>query len=320
MIPAITVMVFIGVLCMIEGILAGKKSSNDRRRATEKLKLLSEEPPSDERRPDIVRRRLMSALPWLNDLLFRITLMQRFDNMLQQSNVHQSAGVVALLSIALAAAGDAFAGLATGSGLAGIFIAGILGSIPFLYIHFKRKRRMQKFERQMPDALELIARCLRAGHAFATGLHMVVLEFDDPVGTEFQKTERQIRLGASVEQAFAALADRIDCPDMRFFTVAVTIQRETGGNLAEILESISALIRGRFKLKGKVRALSAEGRFSALALAVLPFGIALVLFLVNPQYLEVLANDPLGKMLVFGSLFMMAIGLIVIKKMIDVKV
>jgi tight adherence protein B len=229
-------------------------------------------------------------------------------------------GVIVLLALVLALAGFSLSVLATKNRPISLLIAGLLGSAPFLYILFKRRRRIRKFERQLPDALDLMSRSLKAGHAFSTGIHVVAQEFDDPVGTEFHRVERQVRLGASVEQALKALTERVSCPDLRFFTVAVTIQRETGGNLAEILENISSLIKGRFKLKGRVRALTAEGRFTAIALVALPFGVALVLSLINPQYVRVLLQDPLGKMLVFLALLMMGIGVITIKRMIDVKV
>ena len=200
--------------------------------------------------------------------------------------------VIVLLSLVLAVSGFSFGILATGSRPISFLIACVLGSTPFLYVWFKRKRRMQKFERQLPDALDLMSRSLKAGHAFSTGIHMMAQEFDDPVGTEFHRFERQVSLGASVEQALRALTERVRCADLRFFVVAVTIQRETGGNLAEILENISSLIKRRFKVRGRVKALTAEGRFSAMALVALPFGVALMLSFLNPRYLGVLAGRP----------------------------
>jgi tight adherence protein B len=179
---------------------------------------------------------------------------------------------------------------------------------------------MKKFERQLPDALDLIARSLRAGHAFSTGLGMVGQEFDDPVGPEFRKAQLQVGFGVSVDQALKALVQRVDCPDIRFFAVSVIIQRESGGNMAEILEGISSLIRARFKLRGKIRALAAEGKLSAIILLAIPFFMAFALSIVNPDYLAVLTVDPLGKILVICALLMMMIGVLSVKKMIDIKV
>jgi tight adherence protein B len=317
MILVVTIMVFIAVLCTIEGIFFTWKF-DESKKIREKLTLFSDE--QQDASPDIVPKRTLSTVPWLNGILARINLMQRLDTMLRQANVERPVGVIVLLSLVLALAGFSFCVLATRSYPISFLIAGLLGSAPFLYIWFKRRRRIQKFERQLPGALDLISRSLKAGHAFSTGLHVVVQEFDDPVGTEFHRTERQIRLGASVEQALRALTERVSCPDLRFFAVAVTIQRETGGNLAEILENISTLIKGRFKMKGRVRALSAEGRLSAIVLLALPFAIALLLSIVNPEYVGVLVEDHFGKMLIFFSLLMLGIGIIAINKMIDVKV
>jgi tight adherence protein B len=297
MILAVTIMIFIAVLCTIEGVFSTWKFDESRKMRENLRRFLDEQ--QDAAHTDIVRKTTLSTVPWLNGILSRINLMQRLDRMLRQSNVERPVGGIVLLSLVLALAGFSFGIFATRNYLMSLLIAGPLGSAPFLYIALRRKRRMQKFERQLPDALDLISRSLKAGHAFSTGIHVVAEEFDDPVGTEFRKTERQIRLGASVEQALRALTERMSCPDLRFFAVAVTIQRETGGNLAEILENISMLIKERFKLRGRVRALCAEGRFSALVLVALPFAIAFILTIVNPQYVGVLVEDPLGKLLVF---------------------
>ena len=179
---------------------------------------------------------------------------------------------------------------------------------------------MRKFERQLPDALDLVARSLRAGHAFSGGLQMVADEFDDPLGIEFQRTVAQINFGLSTEQALKALANRVDCPDLKFFAVSVIIQRESGGNLAEILENISSLIRGRFKLRGKIRTLTAEGKLSAAILIGIPFFIAFALSFINPEYIRVLFTDATGKILVAAALIMMGLGVAWMTKMITLKV
>ena len=144
---------------------------------------------------------------------------------------------------------------------------------------------MKKFERQFPEALDLMARSLRAGHAFSGGLQMVAQEFDDPMGAEFLRVMNEINYGSPVDQALKNLTHRIDVKDLTFFTVSVIMQRETGGNLAAILESIARLVRERFKLQGKIRALSAEGKLSAIILLALPFFVALALSIINPTYL-----------------------------------
>jgi tight adherence protein B len=198
--------------------------------------------------------------------------------------------------------------------------AALCGLVPFLYVSYKKHQRLRKFLRQLPEALDLIARSLRAGHTFQVGLKMVGEEFADPMGTEFDKTLAEINFGAGVAEALKNLARRVDCPDLHFFVVAILIQRETGGNLAEIAENIAQLIRKRFELQDRVRALAAEGKLSAIILFALPFFLALALSVMNPKYIGVLFTDPLGRGMLGVAAVIMFIGAIVIKKMIHIKV
>jgi tight adherence protein B len=192
--------------------------------------------------------------------------------------------------------------------------------MPFLYIYFKKKRRMEKFQRQLPDALDLVARALKAGHAFTGGLRMVAEELGDPIGTEFEKTLNEINFGVGIAEALKNIPNRVDCPDLKFFITSVIIQRETGGNLAEILTKITYLIRERFKLQNRVQVLAAEGKLSAIILIAIPFVIALALSVLNPGYIKTLFIDPIGKILVAFALIMMIIGIFVMKRMIQIKV
>jgi tight adherence protein B len=177
---------------------------------------------------------------------------------------------------------------------------------------------MAKFQEHLPDALDLIARSLKAGHAFSGGLKMVAEEFSDPIGTEFRKTLDEINFG--VDQAMKNLAHRVDCPDLQFFVVSVIIQRETGGNLAEILEKIASLVRERFKLYGKVRALAAEGKLSAIILLSLPPFIGIYMAIVSHDYIGLLFSDPIGIIMLISAVCMMIAGVVVMKRMITIKV
>jgi tight adherence protein B len=238
---------------------------------------------------------------------------------LQQANARYPLGVFVLLALVLALWGILLLSFLTNS--FALSLVGIcFGFLPFFYAKVKKDRRMRRFEEQLPEALELLARSLRAGHALTGGLQMVAQEFADPLGTEFGRVLAQVSLGVSVEQALRGLTERIDCPDLKFLTVSVLIQRETGGNLAEILDSIGRLIRERFKLQGRIRTLSAEGRLSAYILIALPIFVALVLSFVNPRYISTLGTDPAGKVLIFIALMMMAIGILIIKRMVGIRV
>jgi len=192
--------------------------------------------------------------------------------------------------------------------------------MPYLYIVSRKKKRMEKFQAQLPDALDLIARSLKAGHAFTGGMKMLSDEFDDPVGTEFRKTVDEINFGVNFNDAMKNFANRIDCPDLQFFVVSVIIQKETGGNLTEILEKIAYLIRERYKLHGKIRALAAEGKLSAVILSLLPPVLVLYFFIVNPKYISVLVTDRIGIIMALTAIILMIAGVLVIKKMISIRI
>jgi tight adherence protein B len=192
--------------------------------------------------------------------------------------------------------------------------------LPWGYLYAKKRTRMKKFERQLPEALELVARSLRAGVSFTGALQHITENFDDPLGTEFGETLFQINYGYSVLDALKNMAGRVECPDLKFFVVAVALQGETGGNLAEISESISRVIRDRFKFRDKVRALTGEGRLTAIVLGCLPFAIVGALAIVNPGYLTPLYTEPVGKLISGIALAMMGLGAFVIIRIIDIEI
>ena len=270
--------------------------------------------------PDIVNKRVLSDVPFLNQILAHIPRLQRLDRLLLQANAQYRLGVFILLAVFLGLTSFLGSSLIITNHLISTIIAGSLGSIPFFYLCLKKKKRMEKFQRQLPEGLELIARSLKAGHAFPSAMKLVADEFDDPLGPEFHKTQDEINFGVSVGDALKNLAGRIDCPDLKYFVISVILQRETGGNLAEITESIAYIIRERFKLFGKIRILSSEGKLSAIILVAIPFLVIIALRFTNPDYINVLFSDPAGKTVAGISAFMMAIGIIVMIKMVKIEV
>jgi tight adherence protein B len=201
-----------------------------------------------------------------------------------------------------------------------LLFAVVLGALPAGYLYWLKNQRMKTFERQLPEALELVSRALRSGHAFSVGLKLVGDEAADPIGIEFRRAFDEISMGVALPQALQNMTDRLDCVDLRFFVTSVLVQRETGGNLAEIIDSLAGMIRKRFELHLKVRALSAEGRFSAIILFALPIVVGGILYKMNPDYMSTLFTDPMGqKMLMVGS-FLMVTGAIIMKRMVAIKV
>ena len=319
----LVVFIFIAVVLLVEGIFLLSRSwwNPETRRVKKQLRQLSAEAYRQED-VDLVRRRLMSEIPWFNRLLLsvRLPIIDRIERMVLQANLPYPVGVYLLSSGMLAVLGFAASSFATPWFLVRLAAALILGLIPILYVYMKKQQRVNRFEEQLPEAMDMLARSLKAGHAFTGGLQMVGQEFPDPVGTEFSKTLDEINFGVAYEDALKNLSSRIDSDDLKLFVISVIIQRTSGGNLAEILENIGRLVRERFKLKGHIKTLSAEGRLSAYILTGLPFFIGLAIFFLNPSYIMLLFTDPIGHvMLVFAGVMLLA-GIIVMKKMVDIKI
>lgn len=268
----------------------------------------------------IERRRVLSEVPWLHQFLARIPYLKPLERLLAQANLAMPLGVVLLMAGLLALLGFLIGAVGHANAVITLGSAGLGGFLPIMYLTLKKRQRIQQFQRQLPDALELVARALRAGHAFLVGMRMVGEEFPDPIGTEFNRAVDEIGLGMDVPDALKNLSARVESLDMKFFVTSLIVQRETGGNLAEIIESISQLIRKRFELQGRIKALSAEGKLSAYILFGLPMVIALAIYILNPGYMALLWTDPMGRSMVNGGLVMMVIGLAVTKKMIAIKV
>jgi tight adherence protein B len=191
--------------------------------------------------------------------------------------------------------------------------------VPTFFLRFKRTRRLLKFEEQFPEALDLMARALRAGHAFTTGLAMVAEEMPDPIGPEFRLLHEQQNFGMPLPDALKSFARRIPLLDGRFFATAVLIQRESGGNLSEVLDNLASVIRDRFRVKRQIRVISAHGRISGWVLVAVPPSLAFVLFLINPDHLRTLTTDPLGTQIIMAGLCLQVVGTLIIRKLIQIE-
>jgi tight adherence protein B len=196
----------------------------------------------------------------------------------------------------------------------------LCGNIPFFVMRLKKNHKTKVIEKQMPEAMELLARSLRAGHALPSSIELAGKEIPDPLGTEMKTVYEEQRLGLSVPMALKRMGERVASQDLQFFVTAVMLQTETGGNLAEVMENIGYLIRERLKLKGKIQALTAEGKFSALILALLPFVVFFALTIVNRKYIETLFTDPAGIYIIGIGLFNIVIGIVWMKNIIKLDV
>jgi tight adherence protein B len=203
--------------------------------------------------------------------------------------------------------------------LAGLAAGIVLAIVPFLYLKRKGTKRLAVFEEQFPEAIDLLARSLRAGHALPTALQMVADEIPDPIGAEFRILFEQQNYGLSLTDALRALADRVPLLDARFFVTAVLTQRETGGNLSEVLDNLAAVIRERFKVKRQVRVVSAHGRITGWVLGCLPPVIAFILFSISPTHMRLLIDDPLGMNMLIVGIVLQIVGVWAIRRIVDVE-
>jgi tight adherence protein B len=237
----------------------------------------------------------------------------------EQADVNIKPSALFGISVGLAAAGAAVS-----LWLAGLYAAPIGGlvcfAIPWVWLNMTRANRLKKFAAQLPDAMELVARALRAGHSLAAGMHVVAEEMPPPVSKEFARVYDEQNLGIALEEALDSMCQRVPNLDLRFFVTSVAIQRQTGGDLAEILDRIGHVIRERFKILGQVKALTAEGRLSGVVLIALPIGLFLMMMFMKPDYIELLWKDPMGVKMSIGAVVLMLIGAYAIKKIVDIKV
>jgi tight adherence protein B len=237
-----------------------------------------------------------------------------------QSGVKLSPSGAILIALALALLFAFVAGVVARSSWALLAGAALGFGAPFVVLRIKRTRRLRQFEEQFPEALDLIARALKAGHAFATGLKMVADEMPEPVGPEFRKTFDEQNFGLPLKDALDNLTQRVPLIDVRFFATAVLIQRDTGGNLSEILENLAHVVRERFKILRQVRVYTAHGRFTGYVLLALPAVLCIALAFINPDHMNLLFRERMGQLMLFGALGLQTMGYLWIKQVIKIEV
>lgn len=316
------IMVFVAFLLLVQGlhlIWRSYKGPNAKK-IEQRINALSA---SLDRSTDaqLLKRQMLSDLPVLERFLLNLPRAQRLQRFIHQAGLNLTVSTLLLLTITFGiTAFLLLTSLAHQSLMFSMIVAGISSALPWLYVQRIRSRRLRRIEQQLPDALDLLTRALRSGHAFSSGLQMLGEEMIEPLAGEFQIVHDEINFGVSLQQALINLSERIPLTDLRYFVVSVLIQRESGGNLTEVLSNLSRLIRERLKLLSKVRVLSAEGRLSAWILGIMPFALAGLMNAMNPDFMAPLWNDPLGETIVKYTLTLMAVGIIILIKIIKIRV
>ena len=262
----------------------------------------------------------LSQIPWLESLLSsRTKLVDAPHRLISEAGLSMTVGTF-LLSCFVGGAVGWFIAWQVVHMLAVALLLSILGAaLPYAYVRFKRTRRLRTFEEQFPEAMDLISRALRAGHAFSTGIGMVADEIPAPVGSEFRRLHDEQNFGMSLPVALKAMAERVPILDARFFVTAVLTQRESGGNLSEVLDNLASVMRDRFKLKRQIRVVSAHGRMSAWVLAGIPPVLAAALFTISPTLMSPLFTDPMGVRLVIVAVTLQVVGTIIISRMVRIE-
>lgn len=269
---------------------------------------------------DLIRDELLSSIPTVNKVLVRWTWPARLQALIAQAGMQMKPGKLILICAIVGLVGTEGTELYSGNILLAICVGLPCLFIPILFVLLKRSRRMAAFERQFPEVIDLLARSVRAGHSFTSGMEIVATDLPEPVATEFRTTFDEQRFGLPLRDALFGLCNRVPLIDVRLFVIALLVQKETGGNLVEILENLSHVIRERFRIAGEVRIRTAQGRLTAAILLALPIGMLLILRVIAVDYVSVLFTTDLGRLLLIGAGVMQVLGAIVIWRIIQIKV
>jgi tight adherence protein B len=268
----------------------------------------------------LLRDEMLSAIPTLHRLLARSHRMSYFQSWLAQGELQIRAGKFLLVTGCLAVIAGSITNALTRTWVFAVLVAASAAAGPFIYAGIKRSRRFRKFEQLFPQAIDLLARAVRAGHSFNTALELIGDELAEPVGGEFRKLFEEQKFGLPMRDALLNLAERVPLVDVKFFVTSVMLQRETGGNLAEILDKLSYVIRERFKILRQVQVFTAQGRMSMRILMALPPALVVIMSIINPALMRVLFTDPLGHLLIGLGVIMQGTGYLLMRKVIHIEV
>jgi len=280
---------------------------------------IEKNPKASEDRGTILKEEVRPTT-FMDELAGQLPFMPAIAKLIHQAGTGWRASWVVFLSVAAAAVGGWLAGVVTNNTGVGVLVGIALGSSPYAVLYFLRDKRRRNFDALLPEAVDLMSRGLRAGHSIAAVLEMVGREIADPVGTEFRDLHKEQTLGLPLRDAMIELVDRMPLDDLRFLATAILLQKESGGNLAQILDKTASVMRERARLKGQLRIYTAQGRITGWILCAAPFLMFGLISVVNHDYEKTLLTNPFGLKMVYGGLVMMVLGILAIRKIIDVKV
>jgi tight adherence protein B len=319
----ISFLVFLFALFLVLGayLLATQKTDAKRARLQKRLsEALLHSAHTEDMEVVLARNELMSEIPWLNRSLVRMQSVMQLKRMLDQADLHITPSRLVMFA-GMAGMLAALAASVLTISIPVMVVAGLVAAaLPFAHVWWKRKKRFDQFLEHLPDALDLMSRALSAGHAFSEALHMVSAEMPEPIATEFRKAYEEQNLGLSLKLALENLTQRIPLMDLRMCVTAILIQRETGGNLAEILEKVAYTIRERFRILGDLKTLTTSSRMSAWLLCGLPIFVTFIITAMNPEYMAVLWRDPRGHYLIATALFLQLTGMLIVRKILRIKI
>jgi len=313
-------LLIIGLLAYGVYLAWGSSQHQTSRKMKKRINALAVERQDGAGKTSILKNNLMNDATWLSHLLKSLPSGRSLEFRLHQSGLSWSVakfGVITLLALVLGVVAALVAPLPLPAKLGLPLLCAL---VPHLLVNFKRKRRLKQFDKQLPEALDLIARSLQTGLAFMAALTMVAEEFPAPLGEDFRMLNAEINYGASLNDAFNNMVARSPSEDLRYFVIAMLVQRETGGNLAELTGNIAQLIRDRLALRDKIQTLTAEGRLSATILTLMPFLLVGLLGVMNREYVRVLWTDQTGIKISYCMFGMIAIGNMVMRKMVAIKI
>lgn len=313
-------MVFIAVFLLMQSFLVPAFGENRQAQKRLKKRLRAISTDANQGSSTIVQSKYFRKLSPLERMLEHLPGMERLHQLIEQAGQQTPAYRVVLYSVCLGGISGVIGYLVLPQPQMGVLLGLAVAALPFMRLLRARKRRLARFEEQLPDALVIMARALRAGNPFSDAMNLVAEELADPIAGEFRTAFMEINYGGDVRGALLGLLRRVQSVTVMIFITSVLIQKETGGNLAELLDNLAAVVRDRFRFQRKVRTLSAEGRMAGWILSLLPFVMVGLLTLINPEFIPMLTEDPLGRQLVVVAFVMVVIGILWLRKIVRVEV